>query len=138
MNNVLVVDDDRTILEVFTRLLEGAGMVAHCVSSGKAALEKLAERSFSLMITDYNMPGLDGLELAIKVHEMVPQLPIIMNTSSLAPDLARLARDIGIARIMVKPSSPDEILEGIWSVVGKGPSPQPCRRPEMTQAARPS
>ena len=64
MEDILVVDDDRQILELVKRILEREGIVAHCVASGEEALEKMRERTFSLMITDLNMPGLDGLELS--------------------------------------------------------------------------
>jgi len=136
MEDVLVVDDDGMILDLIKHILESEGIVAHCVSSGAEALEKITERTFSLMITDYNMPGLNGLELAIKGLEMAPQMPIIMNTGDLSPNIARLAEEIGIAKVMAKPYLPSDMMESIRAVVGKRSAPQSARPREAMQAAR--
>jgi DNA-binding response OmpR family regulator len=119
MKDILVVDDDRVILEAVKRILEREGIVAHCVASGEEALEKIKERTFSLMITDLNMPGLDGLELARKGLEIAPQMPIIMDTGRISPKIIRLAREIGISKVLAKPFLVKELLETIREVMGK-------------------
>jgi DNA-binding NtrC family response regulator len=113
MKDVLVVDDDNTMLEVLKRILAYDGIVAHCVSSGAEALEKMRERSFPLMITDFNMPGLNGLELARQGLELAPQMRIIMDTSGISANNVRLAMEIGISKIVSKPFLPDEMLETV-------------------------
>lgn len=118
MENILVVDDDKLILEVITRILECEEVVTHCVSSGEEALEKMKERTFSLMITDLEMPGLDGLELSRRGHEIAPQMPIIMDTGGISPKIIRLAKEIGISRVMSKPFLPNEMLEAIRDLMG--------------------
>jgi CheY-like chemotaxis protein len=118
MEDILVVDDDRLILEVVKLILEREGIVTHCVESGEEALEKLNERTFSLMITDLNMPGMDGLELARIGMEIAPQMPIIMDTGSISPKITRLAKEIGISKILSKPFLPIVLLETIRDVMG--------------------
>jgi DNA-binding NtrC family response regulator len=113
MKDVLVVDDDNTMLEVLKRILAYDGIVAHCVSSGAEALEKMRERSFPLMITDFNMPGLNGLELARQGLEIAPQMRIIMDTSGISATNVRLAMEIGISKIVSKPFLPNEMLETV-------------------------
>jgi CheY-like chemotaxis protein len=119
MEDILVVDDDKAIRELIRRILEREGLVAQCVSSGEEALEKIRQRSFSLMITDYHMPGLDGLELSRKGLEMAPQMPIIMNTGDPSPSVTLLAREIGISIVMGKPYLPEEMMESVRDVMGK-------------------
>ena len=119
MEDILVVDDDRLILEAVKRILEREGIVAHCVASGEEALEKMKERTFSLMITDLNMPGLDGLELARKGLEIAPQMPIIMDTGGISPKIIRLAKEIGITKVLGKPFLVKELLDTIRDVMGK-------------------
>ena len=138
MEEILVVDDDTTMLELIRHILEREGIVAHCVSSGAEALEKITQGTYSLMITDYNMPGLDGLELARKGQELAPQMPIIMNTGDLSPSLARLAREIGIAKVMSKPYLPRDMMESIRAVMGHRSAPKSARTREAKQAAGPS
>jgi two-component system cell cycle response regulator CpdR len=119
MEDILVVDDDSQNLELVKQILEYEGIVAHCVTSGEEALEQIKERTFSLMITDLNMPGLDGLELSRKGLEIAPQMPIIMNTGNISPKITRLAMEIGISKVLVKPYHLNEMLETIRAVIGK-------------------
>jgi two-component system, cell cycle response regulator CpdR len=119
MEDILVVDDDKIMLEAVKRILEREGIVAHCVASGEEALEKMKERTFSLMITDLNMSGLDGLELARKGLAIAPQMPIIMDTGAISPKIIRLAKEIGIAKVFGKPFIVKELLETIREVIGK-------------------
>ncbi len=118
MKDILVVDDDLKMLELVKRILEREGLVAHCVTSGEEALEKMRERTFSLMITDFNMPGLNGLELSRKGLEIAPQMPIIMDTGGISPKITRQAMEIGISKVLTKPFRPDELLETMRDVMG--------------------
>jgi len=120
MEDILVVDDNRIMLELVKRILEREGFVAHCVESGEEALELIKQRAFCLMITDFNMPGLDGLELARKGLEIAPQMPIIMDTGGISPKIIRLAKEIGIAMVMSKPFLPTELMKTIRDVMGTG------------------
>jgi len=119
MEDILVVDDDSIMLELIKRILEREGIVAHCVANGEEALKQIKEKTFSLMITDLNMPGLDGLELARKGLEMAPRMPIIMNTALISPKIIRLAKEIGIIKVLAKPLHVKEFLETIREVTGK-------------------
>jgi CheY-like chemotaxis protein len=123
MKNILVVDDDRMMLEVISRILAGQGMLAHCASSGAQALDIMREKSFHLMITDLNMPGLDGLELSRKTLELAPHMRIIMDTGDASPGNLSLAKEIGISRILHKPFLPDQMLEAIWEVMEREGAP---------------
>jgi DNA-binding NtrC family response regulator len=119
MENILIVDDDRDTLELVKGILEREGFVAHCVESGEEALEKITERTFSLMITDLNMPGLNGLQLARKCLEIAPQMPIIMDTGAISPKIIRQANELGISRIFAKPFLLKEFLKTIREEIGK-------------------
>jgi two-component system cell cycle response regulator CpdR len=118
MKDILVVDDDSLLLGVIKRILEREGFAAHCVESGEEAIAQIKERTFSLMITDFNMPGLNGLELARKGLEIAPQMPIIMNTGRISPIIIRLAKEIGIAKVLAKPFQLAELLKTISDAIG--------------------
>ena len=117
MEEILVVDDDSKILGAIKRILEREGFVVHCVESGEEALAQIKERTFSLMITDYNMPGLNGLELARKGLELAPLMPIIMDTGGITPIITRLAKEIGIAKVLTKPFLTSELMKTIRDVM---------------------
>ena len=119
MEEILVVDDDKEMLALVKRILNRDGIMAHCVESGEAALEQIKEKTFSLMITDFNMPGLDGLELSRKGMAIAPLMPVIMNTGGISEKIIREAKEIGIAKVLAKPYLAEELLETIRNVVGK-------------------
>jgi DNA-binding NtrC family response regulator len=117
MADILIVDDDRQNLELLRLLLESEGIEAHCASSGAEALRKITERAFCMMITDLNMPGLNGLELSQKALLIAPYMVIVMCTGDITPELPFLASEIGIMKVLAKPLSLDEILEMVREVV---------------------
>jgi DNA-binding NtrC family response regulator len=119
MKDILVVDDDSTMLELVKLILDRAGIVARYVSSGEEALEQIKERTFALMITDFNMPGLNGLELSRKGLEIAPHMPIIMDTAWISPKITHQAMEIGISKILTKPFLSLELLETIRDVMGE-------------------
>ena len=119
MQEILVVDDDRDNLVLVRHLLEYEGMTVYCVSSGEEALREIKKRSFLLMITDLNMPGLDGFELAKKTLEIAPHMPIIMSTGDMSPGIPLLAAEAGIVKVLAKPFRMDEMLEVVREWCGK-------------------
>jgi CheY-like chemotaxis protein len=96
----LIVDDDpdstflarRNLLQVFPQ-----ATVEHALS-GPAALEKLAEREFAAVITDYRMPRMDGLTLVRKIRELGLHMPIILRTAM--EDLEGPARAAGVDYVL--------------------------------------
>lgn len=71
------------------------------------------------MITDLNMPGMDGLELVRKARETASQMPIIMFTGAMTPELPQLALETGVTKVLAKPFKPDEMLKTVRSVIEK-------------------
>lgn len=119
MQEILVVDDDRDLLAIVKLLLGQKGMTVQCASSGEEGLSLLKNRTFLLMITDFNMPELDGLNLARKSLEIAPHMPIIMTTGNISSGIPRLAAEAGIATILAKPFSSSKLLATIRGVLGK-------------------
>ena len=114
-SGVLVVDDDQLILDLTSSFFQSEGMEVHCVLSGEEALRMLRERTFILMVTDLNMPGMDGIELAEKVREIAPSMPIFMSTGDISPEVIRLAAKSGIAKVFSKPFHLTKVLAMIRS-----------------------
>ena len=102
-SGVLVVDDDQLILDLTSSFFQSEGMEVHCVLNGEEALRKLRERTFILMVTDLSMPVMNGFELAEKVREIAPHMPIFMSTGDISPEVIRLAAEAGIAKVFSKP-----------------------------------
>jgi CheY-like chemotaxis protein len=108
--SILVVDDDRDVLEMADCLFREAGVEVHCAESGAEALEIIREKRCIAMLTDYNMPGMNGLELARKALEIAPHLQIIMATGHPSRELSELAAKAGIDKVLAKPLQLEEVL----------------------------
>ncbi|MBI5655632.1 MAG: response regulator [Geobacter sp.] len=115
MKYILVVDDDRDCLEMFRNFLLQEGFSVKCAASGDEALSILKDSTIHLMVTDLNMPKMNGIELAKKASIIMPFMPIILHSGDISPELPLLAEVVGISRVMAKPVKPGAMLEAIRS-----------------------
>lgn len=118
MRKVLLVDDDHNCLALLGSLiLESAGIAPCCAMSGEEALKAMQEKEFDLVITDFNMPGMDGIELAERVQEIAPYTPVILNSGALSPEIVQRAKACGVAEVLEKPFKLDIMLSLIDSIL---------------------
>jgi FixJ family two-component response regulator len=110
---VAVVDDDQGILRSLEYLLESADYAVRLFASAAALLESGCLPEIDCLISDVDMPGMDGFELVREVHSVRPQLPIILITGY--PDrLTRLPALAGSKpRLFTKPFQGHELLEAV-------------------------
>jgi FixJ family two-component response regulator len=110
---VAVVDDDPSILRSLESLLESADYPVRVFTSGAALLQSGCLPEIACLISDIDMPGVDGFELLRLVHRARPGLPTILITGH--PDtLRRLPLfDAGSPRIFVKPFEGQELLGAV-------------------------
>lgn len=74
---ILVADDDDVIRELLSIFLTYFGYEVDCVNDGEEAMILIEKSNYSLLITDYEMPRINGIELAKKVRNLMPSMPII-------------------------------------------------------------
>jgi DNA-binding response OmpR family regulator len=116
---ILLVDDDPDMLGLAKQLLQANGATVYCAENGEEALNILNRRSLDLMVTDLNMPGLNGLELASKASSIVPGMPIVITTGDITPEIPRLAAEAGAKAVITKPFHPNELIAVIKNVALK-------------------
>ena len=80
MRSILFVDDHEVLARLSCEILSMQGYRADCAFNAADALAKLAEEDFDMLVTDFRMEGMNGLELAQKVREKTPHMPIIVIT----------------------------------------------------------
>lgn len=109
---VLVVDDSITVRRVTQRLLKREGYRVALAADGLQALEKLMEEKPAVLLSDIEMPRMDGFDLArnIRGDARLRDLPIIMITSRIAEKHREHARELGVDHYLGKPYSEDELL----------------------------
>ena len=80
MKAILFVDDHEILARLSCEILEMQGYKAVSAYSAKEALEKFDQQDFDILVTDFRMEGMNGVELARKVHEKSPDVPVIIVT----------------------------------------------------------
>jgi two-component system response regulator FlrC len=108
---VLLVEDDRALREALADTLLLAGHDYKAVGSAEEALIAVAGESFSLVLSDVNMPGMDGHQLLTLLRARQPQLPVLLMTAHGAVERAVDAMRQGAADYLVKPFEPKALLE---------------------------
>lgn len=115
--NILVVDDDQSILEVLEARLTAAGFIVHKASSGPAALKLLKRLSVDILVSDMKMPEMSGMELFEKSYALYPQLPVIFLTAyGTIPDAVKAVR-AGAVDYIAKPFDGKELVFKITRIL---------------------
>ena len=121
--SVLLCDDELHILRAAEFKLKRAGLEVRCGSDGEEAWQLIQENQPDILVTDCQMPRLDGLGLIRRIRENpeTTHLPIVMLTAK-GFELSRgdLEEELGIAAILAKPFSPRELLECVQEVLETG------------------
>jgi len=119
---ILAVDDSPTMRRIIVNTLKRAGYddVAEA-TDGKDALAKMKVEKFNFVITDWNMPGMDGLAFvqALRSDPETKSVPILMVTTRSVKDDIMEALKAGVNNYVVKPFTPDTIKEKIDQVLAK-------------------
>ncbi|MCL2742369.1 MAG: response regulator [Planctomycetaceae bacterium] len=113
---VLVVDDDENSCEILTKLMTANGMIVEAVNSGPTALDRLtygfkAGQSFDLILIDWRMPQMDGIETIRNIHASseIPPMHILMVSAYDRQDCIRLSSGLNVASVLLKPIDPVEL-----------------------------
>ncbi len=109
---IMVVDDSITVRRVTQRLLKREGYRVVMAADGLQALERLQDEKPTVVLSDIEMPRMDGFDLArnIRADANLKDLPIIMITSRIAEKHREHARELGVDHYLGKPYSEDELL----------------------------
>jgi len=115
---VLAVDDSRTIRAMVSQALGEEGIAVLLAEDGIDGLEKLSTSKPDVIITDINMPRMDGFGFieAVRKGDKRPRVPILVLTTESAPELKTRARDAGATGWIVKPFQNDKLVAAIRQV----------------------
>ena len=109
---ILVVDDSITVRRVTQRLLQREGYRVAMAADGLQALERLQEERPAVVLSDIEMPRMDGFDLArnIRADARLSDLPIVMITSRIAEKHREHAKELGVDHYLGKPYSEEELM----------------------------
>src|SRR5947199_7850436 len=115
---VLLVDDDKDLLQLIAMRLTAAGYAVTAVESGEAALAALAVARPQAVVTDLRMAGMDGMALFDAIHRDSPSLPVVILTAHGTIPEAVMATRRGASRFLTKPLEPKVLLGTVGDAMG--------------------
>lgn len=119
---ILVVDDDKTTRKLLGLYLKGKGYEVVSAENGLDAMEKLGAGDVNLIVTDMNMPYMDGIELTktLKADDSASKnIPIIMVTTEADEEEKKKALEAGVDDYLVKPTNAEQINDSIKMILKK-------------------
>lgn len=119
---IMVVDDMSTSRGLITQALDEIGLVHYASSNdGTAALRQLVAQPVHLVISDYNMPGLDGLQLleGLRKNPATQRIGFILITGKANAELVKRGQELGMNNFIKKPFTVAQLKQCIEQVVGK-------------------
>jgi len=120
---VMVVDDDRDVLDLLCLVVEALGVSCEPATTGEEALELLKGDQFDLLILDKNLPGIDGMETARQARDLRPDLPIAMVTGYASEESTTEAAAIGIDDYIKKPIDVDSFRRRVRELLPRDSGP---------------
>jgi DNA-binding NtrC family response regulator len=107
---LLLVDDDPGVRGTLAEVLALGGYLVRSAESGEAALDLVRTEAHDVALLDMRLPGIDGLETMRAIHELVPDLPVVLITGYGSSELTRQAEREGIP-VLLKPFELSSVLD---------------------------
>ena len=119
MHTILAVDDSPSMRQMVSFTLKNAGFNVVEAVDGQDAFEKSTQRDYNLVLTDQNMPRMDGISLTKKLREtqQFKGTPILILTTESSDQMKSAGRSAGATGWLVKPFDPTKLLEVIKKVI---------------------
>ena len=116
--SILTVDDSKTIRDMVGFTLQKAGYAVTEAADGAAGLAQVNRQKFDCIITDLNMPGMDGLALtrAVRASATNRATPVLLLTTEADPAKKTAGREAGATGWLVKPFNPEKLVETVRKV----------------------
>ncbi len=118
---ILVVDDDKTTRKMISLILKSKGYEVVTAENGLEALQKLGLEKINLILTDMNMPYMDGIELTrqVRANPDFSDIPVVMITTEADEDEKKRAFEAGVDDYLVKPTNAEQITESMKRIIKK-------------------
>jgi DNA-binding response OmpR family regulator len=118
--SVLVVDDEKTVCKSCEKILTQEGYNVDVALSGNEALRKVRGNGFDVVIADWKMPEIDGIEVARRIKKENPNIVVIMITGYPSVESSIKALRSGISDYVPKPFTPEELSDAVIKALEKG------------------
>lgn len=113
--SILVVDDEQLIRDLLRYMLTAHDHLVEVAEDGQRALELFGKSTYDLVITDFRMPGINGLQLAQLIRQRAPHQPILLFTGHLET-LPKAGEQLPVNRVLSKPCTLDELEDAVLEI----------------------
>ena len=118
--SVLVVDDEQTVCNSCKKILTREGYKVDVALSGEEALSKAKGNEFDVLIADWKMPEIDGIEVARRIKKENPNMAVILITGYPSVETSIKAMRAGVSDYVPKPFTPEELSDAMMRALAKG------------------
>ena len=118
--SVLVVDDEQTVCNSCKKILTREGYKVDVALSGEEALSKAKSSEFDVLIADWKMPEIDGIEVARRIKKENPNMAVILITGYPSVETSIKAMRAGVSDYVPKPFTPEELSDAMMRALAKG------------------
>ena len=117
---IVVVDDEPAIVRMCVQVLQSKGHTVHGFTRADEALDHLTAQAADLVVVDYKMPELSGLEFIQRAWTLRPGVRVVLITAHGTREVITTANESGVQTVVLKPFTPSELAEGVARAVRDG------------------
>ncbi len=110
---IIVVDDEPAIVRMCVQVLQAKGHTVHGFTRADEALAHLGTESADLIVVDYKMPELNGLDFVQRAWGLRPDVRVVMITAHGTREVLTKATESGVQTVVLKPFTPNELVDGV-------------------------
>lgn len=119
LGRLLIVEDDLNALTGLRELLGDEGYFVRGVVNGRQAIEAVKQEPFDIVLCDYSLPGMDGLQVCRELKHIQPHLALFLVTAYRNLEVVNAARQCGIEKVIAKPLVIAELFDTLTAVVAR-------------------
>lgn len=124
LKRILVVDDEQSIRDILSKMLSVIGFEVVVAGTGDEGLELFHDGPFDLVITDLEMPGMDGWTLTSRIKGDSPDTPVLIITGSSKVHVVREMKEPSANSVMIKPFRLAELKKTVQRLLSEAPQQQ--------------
>lgn len=119
-SSILIIDDDKNILKIISKLLEKTGYTVTTAETGQEALNKIKNQNYNVALIDVKLQDVNGLNLLNQIHKIAPNMVKIVLTGHPSDEDKTIALERGANEYLTKPVKPEKLIEVIQTNLKKG------------------
>jgi DNA-binding NtrC family response regulator len=119
LDKILVVDDEKNICRMISNILKEEGYKVDKAYDGEQAVRKVKARGYNLVLLDYKLPGIDGINVLKEIQLIEPSLKVIMISAYGSPTIKSMAKKLGVYRFLDKPFDLNRLVRVVKDALAK-------------------